>query len=48
VSEIARAATFGGPPARGGATFLMADGSVRFVGNGTDPAVLRALAGPRE
>jgi hypothetical protein len=39
--------TFGGPPKTGGATFVMADGSVRFIGNGVDPAVLRALSDPR-
>jgi hypothetical protein len=39
--------TFGGPT-RSGTTFIMADGSIRFVGNGADPAVLRALADPRE
>jgi hypothetical protein len=37
---------FGGPPGSGGARFLMADGSVRFVSARTDPAVLRALATP--
>ena len=37
---------FGGPPGSGGARFLMAGGSVRFVSAHTDPAVLRALATP--
>ncbi|QEL13592.1 H-X9-DG-CTERM domain-containing protein [Limnoglobus roseus] len=38
--------TFGGPPNAGGTNFIMADGSVHFLGNGVDPAVLRALALP--
>ena len=33
---------FGGPPGAGGVRFLMADGSVRFLGDDTDPAVLKA------
>jgi hypothetical protein len=37
---------FGGPPGAGGARFLMADGSVRFVSDRTDPEVMRALATP--
>ena len=41
------AATFGGPANSGGANFIMADGSVRFLANGVDPAVLRALGDPR-
>lgn len=40
--------TFGGPANTGGTMFVMADGSVRFIGNGVDPAVLRTLADPRE
>jgi hypothetical protein len=39
--------TFGGPTSTNGTTFVMADGSVRFISNGTDPAVLRALGNPR-
>lgn len=38
---------FGGPTKNNGTTFVMADGSVRFIGTGTDPAVLRALSNPR-
>ncbi len=41
------AATFGGPANSGGVNFIMADGSVRFIASGVDPAVLRALADPR-
>lgn len=37
---------FGGPAGTGGATFLMADGSVRVMSEDVDPAVLRALATP--
>lgn len=37
--------SFGGPPGAGGARFLMADGSVRFFGDRTDPQVLRSLCG---
>jgi Protein of unknown function (DUF1559) len=33
-------------PARGGVTFLMVDGSVRFIKNSVDPKVLKALATP--
>jgi|SRR5579883_306708 len=40
--------TFGGPTKNNGTLFVMADGSVRFIGNGVDPAVLRALGDPRE
>ncbi len=39
--------TFGGPASSNGTTFVMADGSVRFIRNGSDPAVLRALGNPR-
>ena len=39
--------TFGGPPKSNGTTFLMADGSIRVIGSGVDPAVLRNLADPR-
>jgi prepilin-type processing-associated H-X9-DG protein len=38
---------FGGAPGSGGANFLMADGSVRFINESTSPAVLRALASPK-
>lgn len=38
--------TFGGPPGTDGATFLMADGSVRTLSDETDAAVLGALATP--
>ncbi|HEX6986597.1 MAG TPA: DUF1559 domain-containing protein [Planctomycetaceae bacterium] len=38
--------TFGGAPSTGGATFLMADGSVRTVSDDVAPSVLRALATP--
>ncbi|HEY1861942.1 MAG TPA: hypothetical protein VGG61_16390 [Gemmataceae bacterium] len=38
--------SFGGPRSSRGALFLMADGSVRFQGEKTDPAVLKALADP--
>jgi Protein of unknown function (DUF1559) len=37
---------FGGPRGAGGAQFLMADASVRFISDRTDPAVLRALSSP--
>jgi len=37
---------FAGPPAWGGAQFVMCDGSVRFMNNKTDPRVLRQLATP--
>lgn len=37
---------FAGPPAWGGAEFVMCDGSVRFVSNKTDPRVVRQLATP--
>jgi prepilin-type processing-associated H-X9-DG protein len=37
---------FGGPPSRNGVTFLMADGSVRFLHNRTSPEVLKALSTP--
>jgi hypothetical protein len=40
--------TFGGPAKNNGTLFLMADGSVRFFSNGTNPAVLRALGNPRQ
>jgi len=37
---------FGGPVKNNSTTFVMADGSVRFIGNGADPAVLSALSRP--
>jgi hypothetical protein len=37
---------FAGPPTWGGAMFVMADGSVRFVSDKTDPRVLQQLATP--
>lgn len=37
---------FGGPPHSGGATFAMADGSIRFVSEKVSPDVLRALSTP--
>jgi hypothetical protein len=37
---------FGGPPGAAGASFVLADGSVRFVSDKVSPAVLRALATP--
>jgi hypothetical protein len=38
---------FGGPSGARGATFLMADGSVRVVGDDVSPEVLRAMSTPR-
>lgn len=37
---------FGGPPAYGGAQFLMCDGSVRFIANNVDRKVIAALGTP--
>ena len=37
---------FGGPRLAAGANFVMADGSVHFISERIDPAVLRALATP--
>src|SRR5262249_6999261 len=37
---------FGGPRSSGGGLFAMADGSVRFIGEGVNSSVLRALATP--
>jgi hypothetical protein len=37
---------FGGPPGARGACFLMADGSVRVLGQDTDPAIVESLATP--
>jgi prepilin-type processing-associated H-X9-DG protein len=37
---------YGGPRNQGGAHFLMADGSVRFLSDQVSPSVLRALANP--
>ena len=37
---------FAGPPSWRGAQFVMCDGSVRFMGNQTDPRVLQQLATP--
>jgi hypothetical protein len=36
---------FGGPRGKGGAYFAMADGSVRFVPDNVDPALLRKMSG---
>jgi hypothetical protein len=38
--------SFGGPRSAGGARFLMADGSVRFISAQVSPDILRALATP--
>ncbi len=38
---------FGGPPGSGGAHFVMADGSIRFINDKISPDVLRALSDPR-
>jgi hypothetical protein len=37
---------FGGAPTAGGASFVMADASTRFVSENVHPAVLKALATP--
>ena len=42
---INRPGGFGGAPQSGGARFLMMDGSVRFLNQDTDPAVLESLSG---
>jgi hypothetical protein len=39
---------FAGPPAWGGAQFVMCDGSVRFLNNKTDPRVAQQLATPAD
>ncbi len=39
---------FGGAPGSGGCQFIMADGSVRFINQDVDPAVLDALSGPAD
>jgi hypothetical protein len=39
---------FGGAPQSGGCQFIMMDGSVRFVRQDVDPAVLEALSGPAD
>lgn len=44
---INRPGGFGGAPRASGASMVMADGSVRFFSNDTDPAVLDSLAGPQ-
>jgi hypothetical protein len=38
---------FGGVPRSGGASFVMCDGSVRFISDRVSPEVLRALSTPR-
>ena len=37
---------FGGAPGAGGANFVMADASVRFVSERIDESVLREMSGP--
>jgi hypothetical protein len=39
---------FGGPDARGGASFAMIDGSARLINADIDPSVLRALSTPAD
>lgn len=45
---IGTADGFGGAPGTHGATVVMLDGSVRFIGNDIDPTVVEAMSGAIE